>query len=86
VAKVFREIVHMMPPPVSSLLPSARPEVDQLFDSALAKIRDERPVSLEQWSIEVAEKLESMDGNDLWPPTFAPSLGFTTPVPTVRHL
>lgn len=86
VAKVFREIVHIMPPQVSALLPEARPEIDQLFDNALAKVRDERPASLEDWSVKVAEKLESMDGNDLWPPTFAPSLGFTTPVPTVRHL
>jgi eukaryotic-like serine/threonine-protein kinase len=86
VAKVFREIVHVMPPPVSSLLPAASPEIDRLFDSALAKVRDERPSSLESWSSEVAEALVSMDGADLWPPTFAPSVGFTTPVPTVRHL
>ncbi len=86
VAKVFREIVHVMPPPLSTLLSEAGPDLDRLLDSALAKVRDERPPSLEAWANEVAERLESMDGNDRWPPTFAPSVGFTTPVPTVRHL
>jgi hypothetical protein len=75
-----------MPPPVSAHLPEAGPELDCLFHSALAKVRDERPSSLEVWANEVAERLESMEGNDRWPPTFAPSVGFTTPVPTVRHL
>ncbi len=86
VAKVFREIVNIMPPPVSTLLPDASPDIDRLFDSALAKDREERPASLETWATEVAERLESMEGLGGWPPTFAPSVGFTTPVPTVRHV
>jgi CheY-like chemotaxis protein len=86
VAKVFREIVNIMPPPVSTLLPDASPDIDRLFDSALAKDRDERPPSLETWATEVAERLEAMEDDGGWPPTFAPSVGFTTPVPTVRHV
>lgn len=85
VAKVFREIVHVMPPPVSTFLPDAA-SVDPLFDSALAKVRDERPASLEQWAADVSPLLEGMDGTDGWPESFAPSVGFTTPVPTVRHV
>ena len=86
VAKVFREIVNIMPPPVSTLLPDAGPDIDRLFDSALAKDRDERPPSLETWATEVAERLEAMEGLGGWPLTFASSVGFTTPVPTVRHV
>jgi serine/threonine protein kinase len=86
VAKVFREIVHVMPPPVSSLVPEASPALDRLFDTALAKVRDERPPSLEQWASDVAQILETMDASDRWPESFAPSVGFSTPVPTVRHV
>jgi CheY-like chemotaxis protein/tRNA A-37 threonylcarbamoyl transferase component Bud32 len=86
VAKVFREIVHVMPPPVSSIVPEVSPALDQLFDTALAKVRDERPPSLELWAADVARILETMDGPASWPESFAPSVGFSTPVPTVRHV
>jgi serine/threonine protein kinase len=87
VAKVFREIVNVMPPPISSFLPHTPPEADQLFDSALAKVRDERPSSLETWAAAVASLLEGMEPSEGgWPASFAPSVGFTTPVPTVRHV
>src|SRR5258706_15584963 len=86
VAKVFREIVHVMPPPVSSIVPEASPALDHLFDTALAKVRDERPSSLEQWAADVAQILETMDATNGWPESFAPSVGFSTPVPTVRHV
>ena len=86
VAKVFREIAHVMPPPLSSLLPGSSSDVDRLFETALAKVRDERPPSLEQWSAEVAEKLEAMEGEGGWPESFAPSLGNATPMPTLKHV
>jgi serine/threonine protein kinase len=86
VAKVFREIVHVMPPPLSTLVPQTTPEVDRLFDAALAKVRDERPASLEQWAGEAATALETLDGTEGWPDSFAPNVGGTTPVPTIRHV
>jgi CheY-like chemotaxis protein/tRNA A-37 threonylcarbamoyl transferase component Bud32 len=87
VSKVFREIVHVMPPPVSTLLPTAPPALDGLFDAALAKSRDERPLSLEAWAAEVVTELERLDDGEVgWPATFASNVAPATPVPTVRHV
>jgi CheY-like chemotaxis protein/tRNA A-37 threonylcarbamoyl transferase component Bud32 len=89
VSKVFREIVHVMPPPVSSLLPTAPPTLDRLFDTALAKSRDERPPTIDAWVAEVVTELERLDGDEGkggWPATFASNVAPATPVPTVRHV
>jgi serine/threonine protein kinase len=86
VAKVFREIVHVMPPPISSLVPSLPADVDRLFDSALAKAKDERPASLDQWANALVQQLFTLDGEGSgWPAHFAPTYA-GTPMPTLRHV
>lgn len=68
VTKVFAEILHTMPPAVSTLLPSASAEVDALFASALAKRREDRPPSVGEWAESVATLLEPMEGlGGRWP-------------------
>ncbi|HVR40156.1 MAG TPA: response regulator [Thermoanaerobaculia bacterium] len=66
VTKVFAEILHTMPPPVSALLPTATPELDTYFAAALAKRKEERPESVGEWAESVAGLLDGMEGEG-WP-------------------
>lgn len=72
--KVFAEILHDTPPAVSALMPAAGKDLDALFAQALAKRKEDRPSSVEEWSHQVAELLDAIDLPGGWPEHFAPSI------------
>ncbi len=57
--EVMFTVLSAPPPPPSRFLPWIAPEVDQLFDVALAKARDARPSDVESWAVSVASLLEA---------------------------
>jgi serine/threonine-protein kinase len=59
-AAVLSQILDEHLPPLSQLLPSAPPELDQAFAAALAKKPEQRPSSLEEWGRLVADRIEPM--------------------------
>jgi serine/threonine protein kinase len=72
--KVFEEILHHMPPSVSTLVPAAGRALDDLFARALAKRKEDRPTTVEGWSRDVVALLEEMDLPGGWPLQFAPGV------------
>jgi serine/threonine protein kinase len=57
--EVMFSVLSAAPPPPSRFLPWLSPEVDQLFEAALAKARDARPSDVEAWAVSVASLLEA---------------------------
>ena len=55
-------------------MPAAGKDLDAHFAQALAKRKDDRPSSVEEWSREVAELLDAIDLPGGWPARFAPSI------------
>ena len=72
--KVFEEILHHTPPAVSALVPSAGEALDEQFARALAKRKDDRPATVEEWATEVAALLDEMDLPGGWPQHFTPTI------------
>jgi DNA-binding response OmpR family regulator len=75
VTKVFNEILHEIPPPVSTLMTSGHAELDAELDAelarALAKHPNDRPPSVVAWVDHVAGLLERMPPQHGWPVHFA---------------
>ncbi len=54
------EVIHSVPPPVSTLIPQVPKEVDSVVLSALAKLPQDRPSSLLGWASSLADQLDDL--------------------------
>lgn len=71
-ANVFADILQETPTPISELIPGADSRLDDLFNSALAKQKEDRPATVEHWSHDVAGLLDRIEtGERGWPQQFA---------------
>ena len=64
-AEIVVDVIHTMPPPVSSLLQDTPPAVDGALLAALAKSPDDRPRDVRAWAETVAQALETMPNTRL---------------------